>query len=742
MHRFRLRRHFPTTAALVWLPLVIIVPSLQGAELHGTWWTEPAERSRHTSFAAAFDGADLSADFARGAPQSGGFGVQPSVPGKHGSAVRLVEDGGHLHYRGESNVNLRRGTLRFDVRGDVWLDETSRWLCELRGGIRLGVRRSPHTLSLVLGEVMKDTTLSVVELPIDAVAPGEWHTVVASWDRDDGKGWITLDGRWVEGDLAWPADREPALVLYVGGGYNATRGGTNHPGMEIDNLVIYDRTLPELEAGPVVLPEADRDLLHRAEDGARLTLATLANLQRWGGWTNVYTWPTLIGALASQRERVNLDEIIQNDKSVGTPYTAARFLYAYEILGDERFLATALRTAEFYLAAQGGDGGWIHQYRMSVGGMVPHADVNKPKFQDSVQSNPIYFLVYAHRITGDGRYLDAARRAGEFYLAGQNPNGSWSHHWDRRAGIGRTATGLPQGGELNDECMNDAIDVMVLLYHLTADVRYLEAVRRAGEWLIDAQLTGATVGWADQYDDRNEPVWARSFEPPSWDHSATVAATRALVELYRLSGDDRYLRPVRQCLAWLTERYPDGAGWYSLDPQTGRPIAAWERKVYFLDEPAGLEFIRTRPTLTGYYSSVRTADTIRELLAEAERRDHSGSRSTLDAATERLPRLREAAREALKTQNEAGVWVRSRYGEFIGSIGAGFSSLPVDLLHLLRYIETVRMEGGELPPVARGDGNIRRMAGLAVDWYDVPWRTPDGVTVRMLNHGAKRSDRS
>ncbi len=694
-------------------------------DLSGARWAEPALPGRHTTFVASFD-AGTDADFARGHPGSGGFGMAGGIPGEHGQAVQVMESGGHLHFEGQNNLNLRRGTLAFRVRADAWKETEPTWFFEARGAYCLGVRREGSTLSLVLSQVMNSRVLAKVDVPAAQMKAGAWHSILASWDGDSNRGWIALNGQCVSGPLAFPPSRDLALLFYVAGGHTA-QGGMNGPGLAIDDLVIYDQPLPQLQAATRPLPAIDQDLLPQVEAGARRALNAIADLQRWGGWPNLHSWPTMVGALASQRERVNIGTIIQNDKSCATPYVAARFLYAYELLGDERFLDVALRAAEFLLAAQFPDGSWAHQYDMTVSGVVSNVGLRDAKFQDSVQSHPIYFLTYLHRVTGDPRYQEAVRRAGEFYLAGQNPNGSWSHHWDRESKVGRTATKDPRGGELNDLCINDAIDSMVLLYHLTGDTRYLRAAKRAGDWLVRAQLTGATVGWADQYDEHDQPLWARSFEPPSWDHSATLLAAAALVEVYRLSGDEAYLQPVRDALAWLETRFPDGDAWYSLDPATGRPVAAWEREIRFLDEPGTLEWFSSQPTLTGYTARVRTADALRRLLENADRRGAWAPTWSKDAALAALPELGRSARRALADQNEAGVWVRSRYGEFIGSLGSGFRTLEPKLLDLLQYIEAARIAAGELQAIARGNGDILRSAYPGSGWYDVPWKEATAV---------------
>src|SRR5690606_33447903 len=104
----------------------------------------------------------------------------------------------------------------------------------------------------------------------------------------------------------------------------------------------------------------------------------------------------------------------------------------------------------------------------------------------------------------------------------------------------------------------------------------------------------------------------------------------------------------------------------------------------------------SQPTLTSYTARVRTADAVRRLLENSDRPTARGSISSTAPALAALPHLGNSARQALSAQNEAGVWVRPQYEDFIGSLGSGFRTLAPELLHLLRYIEAARTVAGEL----------------------------------------------
>ena len=103
---------------------------------------------------------------------------------------------------------------------------------------------------------------------------------------------------------------------------------------------------------------------------------------------------------------------------------------------------------------------------------------------------------------------------------------------------------------LNDGATLWGMKAMLLGWHLTDDRKYLDALEKAGQWVIDAQLPGKACGWAEQYGDDGKPAWARDFEPPATCVTSIGNAAEALFLLYDLTGDDKYLSPLGRCVQW------------------------------------------------------------------------------------------------------------------------------------------------------------------------------------------------
>jgi PelA/Pel-15E family pectate lyase len=706
----------------------------------GDWWCKPAAVSRHTSFVASFDAKDSNdADFARGNPQAGGFGMEANVPGKFGRGIMLGEKGAHLHFLGPRNFNPHRGTLRFFFKDLKPGGNEARWLFEAAGDYLIGVRYKAGTFSFIArkNRDAHDQFFSEIALKTGPPPAGQWHSVLASWDLDTGRGMLAVDERVQHGPFRFPTRRNRQITFYLGGGLGArVPGGMNEAGLCFDDLAIYDLPLSALQADRTPLPVRDSRLLARSEDAVRKSLFFMAKLQNSGGWQNIYSWPTLVPSATQWRDWVTMSGDISNEKSHASPYFGGLYLYAYEVLGDYDYFETAMRTADLLVAVQDPGGYWAKEYKVTLQGVKPYAsDKRHVMFQDSVQSHPIFFLAYLHRLTGDRRYRDALERAGAFYLKAQNPNGSWPHHYDAVSNVGRTHTNKPRGGEINDLATNDAIDIMVLMYHLTQDPKYVNALKRVGQWLIDAQLKGATRGWALQYDEHNRPIAARDFEPAACSGTASLLAAEALVEIYRLSSDERYLAPIRACIEWIESRSPDGTMWEVLDPTSGRPIATWAGKRYELDDPAQLKQARETPTNQGYLRKRPIIADLKALLQKAQ--TNPIPRIAADGLGARSDTLRGPAETALDRQNESGVWVERRMANAPPSLGGAISCriLQSHWRKLLQYIDTVRMATGELPVRWRGDGYLRHMAYPNADWYDVGWQTGKKPDNKAANEG-------
>ena len=688
---------------------------------------------RLLSFSASWN-KTTDADFARDCKLAAGCGNKITSDG----AVEITEAGGQVLYRGDNNINPKTGTIRFKVKGNVWKKNESMTLFSaLRETYSLDIVKRKDRVSLVVRHLKPMTEkadkvedfrrISEVSVPFKKVSTDKWYTITASWNIDKQQGVIAIDGNAVSGKLAIPQDNLRSFLMMLVG--SASRAKNSRDGLAMKGVFFDDLEISRYDYFETVrmaaMPEASESQV-KAEKGAVRTLDTLAKLRRMdAGWQNVYTYPNYLGSEAQGRDLLQYDNIITNDKSRGSAYVAAQFAYAYELLNDYRYLDIALKTADFYVRAQSKEGAWLYLYKVGAGEISCGSHKPEYKFQDSCQSHPLYLLAYVYRLTGNKKYLKAMMKSGEYYLSAQNPDGSWSHHYDHIQKVGRTCRGLPSGGEINDRAMNDAIDVMTLMYHVTKDEKYLAALKKAAEFILKSQINnGKVCGWADQYDKDMKPTWARTFEPPSISREGTLYACEALVTLYRFSGDERFKTALLNTEKWFKKISINGKCFNNYDIETGRPIAARMNKIYILDDPVQSKqfasFSRGVIRKPGFTVPDFSKFKKEMVYPVVEPKIDKAALDKMLSHTEKLGKM------ASNTQNKDGLWVYPRYADKIYSVGAGFIPGQGRLFMILRYIDVLRMQRGEIPLRYRGGiyphgaGDMRTFS-YPENWFNIPW---------------------
>jgi hypothetical protein len=191
----------------------------------------------------------------------------------------------------------------------------------------------------------------------------------------------------------------------------------------------------------------------------------------------------------------------------------------------------------------------------------------------------------------DKKVHEAATFALESMLRAQFPNGGWYQWWKEyptpasEQDYPVKKASYPDNWSrkwLNDWTgryfLNDDVAINMILTLLQAhqtykDAKYLQAAKKAGDFLILAQMPEPQPGWAQQYNIHMHPVWDRKFEPPAVSGRESQTALRGLLLLYRYTGDKKYLGPIPAALAYLKKSVlPDGklARFYEL--KTNRPL--------------------------------------------------------------------------------------------------------------------------------------------------------------------------
>jgi len=288
----------------------------------------------------------------------------------------------------------------------------------------------------------------------------------------------------------------------------------------------------------------------KATTGLRKALSFYEKRQTNGGWASHYA-PDLTKRWGEWRPTHPNVVTIQDS---GTTGIGLLFVQASHVLKEPRWLDVARETGELLIQGQLPNGGFTQELQItpeSVQGvhqLLPYPETPRPDSQGVLENNAtdraIELLLVLFDATGDKKYLDAARKAVDFLVAAQFPCGAFPQRHPSSDGYDKYFT-------LNDGATTDSILRLISFYRRTGQDLYLHAARKGGTWLLSAVLPDPTPGWAEQYDHANAPAKARSFEPPGVGTEITVMAVEALTELYLLTGDRQFLKPVEKAWKWL-----------------------------------------------------------------------------------------------------------------------------------------------------------------------------------------------
>ena len=221
---------------------------------------------------------------------------------------------------------------------------------------------------------------------------------------------------------------------------------------------------------------------------------------------------------------------------------AVLFLRAYEIFGEPEYLAAGLACANLIRKAQWPRGHWPW----------PGKNENFIRIQDGSTTEPFWIMLYAHKLSGNQKYFASAQRCADVLLSLQRPGGGWGDQWSFN-GSKSGNTGVYHGISFNDRATNAPFRIMVMMYHLTQDQKYIAQLGKLWPWIVKADLgeVEPVIGWADQYNDDATPARARRYEI---ELPTIYALTRAvgplLIWQYLMTGDETRMDLLRKAYAW------------------------------------------------------------------------------------------------------------------------------------------------------------------------------------------------
>lgn len=283
------------------------------------------------------------------------------------------------------------------------------------------------------------------------------------------------------------------------------------------------------------------------------------------------------------------DENVIFTQPPGTPTVGMAYLKASQATGDPYYLDAARETALSLTKGQSPSGGWPQSF--DVTGETPKRKPSRSSLDDGQTQSCIEFLC---RLDGALKQQDRevhalATRGLEGLLSAQFPNGAFPQSWIEPAAkhpvlqakypeydwrVEGRVKNYWDYYTLNDNLAGSVSTMLIVAHQTYGEAKYLEALKRLGDFLIAAQMPDPQPAWCQQYNYEMVPIWARKFEPPAIAGSESQDVMETLIEIARHTGDKKYLAPLSRALDYFEKRcvLPDGkmARFYEL--KTNKPL--------------------------------------------------------------------------------------------------------------------------------------------------------------------------
>lgn len=393
----------------------------------------------------------------------------------------------------------------------------------------------------------------------------------------------------------------------------------------------------------------------------------------------------------------------------GTPSVGEALLTAYERTGEKYLLDAAVHTARALVKGQLASGGWDYRIEFDPAKRKVHAYLvegtadekarNVSTLDDNTTQAALRFLMHIDRALEfkDQPIHDAAVFALESLVKAQYPNGAWPQRFSgppKAEDFPVLKATYPESWPrtwpnvnymsyytLNDNTQADVIETMFEAAEIYNQPKYLEAAKRGGDFLILAQMPEPQPAWAQQYNARMQPAWARKFEPASVTGGESQGAMRILMDVYRQTGDKKYLAPIPRALDYLEKSArADGrmARFYEL--KTNKPL-------YFTEQYELVYTDNDMPTHYGFVTGnnlARIRADYEKLLATDPAKLKPARRKPVNELT---PELTAAAEKSIAALDARGAWAEE--GSLRDADPERKSRRTISTVPFIRHLETL-----------------------------------------------------
>lgn len=282
----------------------------------------------------------------------------------------------------------------------------------------------------------------------------------------------------------------------------------------------------------------------------------------------------------------------------GTPTVGEAFLNAYEATGEDFYLDCARRAGKALRYGQLKSGGWRNSIDFNSSG--PRIDEYRngkgrgkdfSTLDDDITQSALRFLMRLDAASefNDSEVHESVEYALTNLLKAQFSNGAFPQGWtgpSRNVSPPSAAT-YPEYDwrtegriknywdqfTLNDGLGGSVTETLIFAHRIYQKPEYLEALEKLGQFFIQSQMPEPQRGWAQQYNEDLNPIWARAFEPPAIAGRESENVMIALLKIAEHTNDDRYMEPVVPGVKYLEKSLlRDGklARYYELE--TNKPL--------------------------------------------------------------------------------------------------------------------------------------------------------------------------